>query len=370
MKVLYILGHGGFGGIERHVQGILQNIDRTTVTPALCVTHEDGPIAREIAQSGIPVTILQGRHGHDVRIVPKFLRLLNEFQPEVIHAHEMQLLVLLSLIFRPRIPVVFSIHLPVKEQDKSWRKSQLILRGMLWRVHHFVSVSQSTLNTLLLFAPQVAKRSSVIFNGLSMAGLPPKDPLGVRREFGIPENAPLICGVGRLVEGKGWKEFLDVCARISVDYPSCHFIVAGDGPLREALRHRGDELGLTSKLHWLGARLDARRLVGGSDLFLFPSLHEALPTTLLEAFAMRTPVAGFLPKGGTGEVLALSAEKPPAILLSSRDVTALVHECLFLLQNPDQSKAMADTAYDLVCRQFDMRLISAKLVTLYESLIG
>lgn len=369
MKVLYIIGHGGFGGIERHVQGILQSIDLATIAPALCVTMEDGPISQEIAKSGIPVTILHGRNGHDLRIIPKFRRLLKEFQPDIIHAHEMQLLVLLSLLWHPRIPVVFSIHCPVKERDQSWWKSQVILRGMLWRVNHFAGVSQFTLNTLLAVAPQTAKRSSVIFNGLSMANIPPKDPLDVRREFGIPKNAPLVCGVGRLAEQKDWMSFLDVCAGIATANPGCHFLVAGDGPLRDALRHRANELGLSSNLHWLGTRMDARRLIGGSDLFLFPSLHEELPTTMLEAFAMRTPVAGFLPEGGTAEVLALSTNGRPAILLQTRDCAALTQECLSLLQVPDMATAMADIAHDLVCRRFDMRMISADLVTLYESLL-
>lgn len=369
MKVLYIIGHGGFGGIERHVQAILGSIDTTAVTLALCVVLDEGPVSQAIARSGVPVTILHGRDGHDLRIIPKFLQLLNEFKPDVIHAHEMQLMVLFSLMLRPRLPVVFSIHCPVKERDQAWWKSQLLLRGMLWRVKHFVGVSQFTLNTLLAFAPQAEGRSSVVFNGLSMDDLPPRDPVGVRREFGIPDNAAVVCGVGRLAEQKDWGAFLDICAGISATDPCCHYLVAGDGAQRDILRHRGEELGLTSNLHWLGARMDARRLVGGSDLFLFPSRHEELPTTLLEAFAMRTPVAGFLPQGGTAEVLALSPNKLPAILPQNRDCAALSHKCHFLLQNRDQAAAMADVAYDLVCRHFDMRLISAKLVTLYQSLI-
>jgi glycosyltransferase involved in cell wall biosynthesis len=368
MRVLYILGQGGFGGIERHVQGILQNLDPTTVAPHLCVVMKHGPVSEAIAHSGIPVTILRGANGHDGRIVPKLLNLLRTFKPDIIHAHEMQVLVLMTLLLHPQIPVVFSVHCPVKVRDQSWWRSQLILRGMLGRVNHFAGVSQSTLDTLLAYAPQVATRSSVIFNGLSLADLAPRDPLGVRQELGIRADAPIVCGVGRLAEQKDWGAFLDVCASIATAHPACHFLAIGDGPLRDTLHRRSDDLRLAKNLHWLGGRPDARRLLGASDLFLFTSVHEELPTTLLEAFAMRTPVVGFLPKGGTAEVLALSRGREPALLAQTRDCGRLVKACLSLLQNPAQARAMADEGYDLVHRHFDVRLVAAKFVKLYESL--
>jgi len=369
IRVLYVIGHGGFGGIERHVQGILQNIDTTAVEPHLCVVMEGGPISDEIGRLGVSVTVINAHSGHDVRILSQFRDLLKKFKPDVIHAHEMQLLVLLTLMICQKIPVVYSIHCPVKQMDQSWWKSMWIISGMSYRIDRFVGVSQSTLDSLLTCVPKVKPRSLVVFNGLSMENLPKKDSFGLRQEFRIPDTAPLICGVGRLAEQKDWNSFLSVCAGIHNVLPICHFLAVGDGSLRDALKQRGSELGLDNNLHWLGARTDARRIIGGSDLFLFPSLHEELPTTLLEAFAMRTPVAGFLPTGGTAEVIALSKGKTVAMLLEKRDCTALTQVVLSILQNHDESVHMVDEAYKLVCNHFDMKIIAAQLVHVYQSLV-
>ena len=119
-----------------------------------------------------------------------------------------------------------------------------------------------------------ASQSSVSKRMLIMENLPKKDSFGLRQEFRIPDTAPLICGVGRLAEQKDWNSFLSVCAGIHNVLPICHFLAVGDGSLRDALKQRGSELGLDNNLHWLGARTDARRIIGGSDLFLFPSLHD------------------------------------------------------------------------------------------------
>ena len=69
-----------------------------------------------------------------------------------------------------------------------------------------------------------------------------------------------------------------------------HRLLAGDGPLRDALRGRIDRADLASRVHLLGARRDVPSLLRAADVFVFPSLTEGLPNALLEAMACGCPI--------------------------------------------------------------------------------
>jgi glycosyltransferase involved in cell wall biosynthesis len=59
----------------------------------------------------------------------------------------------------------------------------------------------------------------------------------------------------------------------------------GDGNLKPKIEHYVSTLGIANKIHFLGVRDDIPELLQAFDLFLFPSLYEGLPVTLVEAQA-------------------------------------------------------------------------------------
>ena len=65
--------------------------------------------------------------------------------------------------------------------------------------------------------------------------------------------------------------------------PSVHLILIGDGHLRPKIKEQVVKLGLNDHVRFLGLRDDIPKLLQAMDLFLFPSLYEGLPLTLVEA---------------------------------------------------------------------------------------
>ena len=66
--------------------------------------------------------------------------------------------------------------------------------------------------------------------------------------------------------------------------------MVGDGELRDELRARVDRLGLSSRVHFLGARRDLGDLLAAIDLFVMPSLWEGLPLSMVLAMGAGLPV--------------------------------------------------------------------------------
>jgi len=114
---------------------------------------------------------------------------------------------------------------------------------------------------------------------------------GVREEFGVPLDAPLLLFCGRLVEQKDPYALFDSFALSNRS--DAHLLVVGDGHLREHSENRAREMGVEARVHFLGERFDVARLMRASDAFILPSRFEGMPLAVLEAMAARLPVVAF-----------------------------------------------------------------------------
>ncbi len=117
----------------------------------------------------------------------------------------------------------------------------------------------------------------------------------LREKFGVG-NAALVAFVGRLAPEKGVHQLVEAARSV----PSAHFILAGDGPLRDALSSHA-----SANVHFAGvlAPADVAALLTQADLFCLPTRSEGFATSLLEAAACGTP-ALITDVGGARELIA------------------------------------------------------------------
>ncbi|MBR4456203.1 MAG: glycosyltransferase [Solobacterium sp.] len=103
-------------------------------------------------------------------------------------------------------------------------------------------------------------------------------------EFGIPESAFVLYSIGELIPRKNHIFVLNALKESFQSDPQLHYVIAGGGE-NEALNAFIRDNHLEGKIHLAGFRKDARRLMYGADLFVFPSLQEGLPVAVMEAMA-------------------------------------------------------------------------------------
>lgn len=117
-----------------------------------------------------------------------------------------------------------------------------------------------------------------------------EDKAVIRKELGLPEDAFALYSIGELIPRKNHKFVIDTLTEEFRNDPSLHYCIAGNGKLTEELTAHIRELGLENQIHLLGFRKDARRLMYGMDVFLFPSYQEGLPVAVMEAMAAGMPI--------------------------------------------------------------------------------
>ena len=111
----------------------------------------------------------------------------------------------------------------------------------------------------------------------------------MRASLGVPAGAPLAGIIARLTEQKGHRYLFDALAATPA-LATLHLLVVGDGELRDELRAQVRRLGLSSRVHFLGARRDLGDLLAAIDVFVMPSLWEGLPLSMVLAMGAGLPV--------------------------------------------------------------------------------
>ena len=120
----------------------------------------------------------------------------------------------------------------------------------------------------------------------------PADRAALCAELGIPAGALLVAHVGALTARKGHRFLVEALSRLPdlLKAKNVHVLFVGGGEEREALERRVSQAGLVGRIHFLGHRDDARRIIGLIDLLVLPSLIETQPFSILEAMSAGTAV--------------------------------------------------------------------------------
>ena len=112
---------------------------------------------------------------------------------------------------------------------------------------------------------------------------------------------------------------------------------------------------------------DGREAIAKMDLFVMTSKHEELPTTVLECFALGTPVCGFIPVGGMSDILKFSTGPLREVFIAERSCEKLADIVLDLLAHPEKRLALIEDGRQIVESHFDAeKSCRGRLMEIYE----
>ncbi|MDN5849749.1 MAG: glycosyltransferase, partial [Nitrococcus sp.] len=157
----------------------------------------------------------------------------------------------------------------------------------------------------------------------------------------VPGAPPVVLGVGRLVEHKGFATLLRAFARVRETRPAW-LMVLGEGPERSALQRLSAELGIADAVAMPGWVDNPIAYMAGAGILVLSSHWEGLPGVLIEALASGCPVVATDAPGGAAEILDHGAYGK---LVRIGDVPAMAAAILETLAHPpdrDRLKARAN----------------------------
>lgn len=215
------------------------------------------------------------------RLAAEVAALKREFRPDVIHINTSQP----SVLFHDKsagavdCAVVFSVHEPPLLQARN-----SLLARVMQSADWVVGISQAMLDDAQSLVPDIAHRSSVIYNAID-------DRSAVTAPF-RPDARELVF-VGRLVKEKGVDLAIRAFADVRHAYPSLRMTIAGDGPERGNLQALAAQLGVAAAVRFAGwvAPQDVGALFDAAFTVLIPSRwREPFGLVALQAAAAGRPV--------------------------------------------------------------------------------
>ncbi len=185
---------------------------------------------------------------------------------------------------------------------------------------------------------------------------------GIRKGLKIPEDALLILSIGELNTNKNHAAVIK--ALKSVDRAvRPYYLICGVGEEEANLKKLIKESGLEEYVTLAGYRSDIPQIVAASDIFVFPSFHEGLPVSVLEAMAGGLPVMASAIRGNVD----LITDDNNGYLFSPENPDEITDKLNRLLTSAEKRKKMGELNAQLA-EQYSFDVVKKELVDIYSGL--
>lgn len=183
----------------------------------------------------------------------------------------------------------------------------------------------------------------------------------VRAEFGLKEDDKFIVSVGELDDNKNHISVIKALAML--EHKNFKYVVCGVGPNKEMLQQYTQERGLGDKVILAGYRSDIPDILNAADIFVFPSFHEGLPVSALEAMACGLPLVCSKIRGNVD--IVKNGEN--GFLFEPEDFVTLALSLEKLIGNQPQSKLFGEKNKEIV-KSFSLGAVTDELRQIYSLL--
>jgi glycosyltransferase involved in cell wall biosynthesis len=358
-RILHVIDSFDLGGAQEALLNLVACADRTRFSSEVATMHGRGVYWERFRAAGVPVHSLSP-HKFVPLYVWNLLRLLLTGEYDIVHCH----LIASNLIAKPLaallgVPVRFN-HDQANDEYRYRNRGRLILDALANRFStHICAVSASIVEFLKEREHLPAERISLVHNAIDLCRFTPGPERRVARrtEWGLPPDALVIAGIGRLNYQKNFEIFIDIAKEVRRTHPQAVFVIAGSGPEERALRERAGDA-----VRFLGFVADTVPLYEAVDFLLLTSRFEGLPMVLLEAMAMRVPaVAARL--DGIAEIIEDGTD---GLLAEPGNRDDFATKLRALLDDPTRATAIATHAFAKVTSRFSAERMTREVEALYE----
>ena len=265
---------------------------------------DDFAAAEGIAANPIPMS-RQTTPVHDVVALGRFIALFAQLRPAIVHASTLKCGLLSMVAARlTRRPVrIFHLHGLPHETRTGFRR-EIIRRStqVACRLATDVICVGPSVREVAVREKIVPRSKTVVLangsaNGVDTAGRFNPDRFGpnpratARERLSLPAGALIVGYVGRLAVDKGIGDLAAAWRNLREDYPTAHLLIVGERdpsfPVPEATLA---PLRSDVRVHFTGRRPDPELAMLAMDVLTLPTYREGLPTVLIEANGMGTPV--------------------------------------------------------------------------------
>ena len=208
------------------------------------------------------------------------------------------------------------------------------------------------------------ERFVVVRNGVDLGYLKRAEDKLIReyrQSLGIPENAQVVGSIFRFWAEKRPMLWLQTAALVAKRFPEVHFLIIGEGPMRQEMESFIRNSGLKGRVHLPGARPEVATPLSAMNVFVLTSAFEGTPNVVLEAQWLGLPVVA-TDAGGTRESFECNITGLLAATPAAEEIALLIGE--YLVNETKMIEAEINGP-QFVARAFCIKRMTQETIRLY-----
>ncbi len=356
--VLLLTRSLGLGGTERQLTEIAKALDHEAFAPHVGCFHAEGFRAEELRAAGVPVVQFPVTSFVSPSAIGGLLamgRYLREHAIQLVHTFDVPL----NLFGVPaarlfRVPRVLSSQRAHRALTPGLRRRLLRLTD---RMVDGIVVNSEAVRRELIEADRVPPRLiHLCYNGIDTASF---------QSSRSPASGPVVIGViCALRPEKGLPTLLEAFARLHAPPGAAQLRIVGSGPSLSSLQELAQKLALGGRCTFEPATKDVPAALERIDVFVLPSLSEALSNSLMEAMASGCCVVA----SKTGGNPELVVDRQCGLLFPPGDSAALAACLDLLLRNAAMRAGLAAAAAERMRTAFTIEQAARRMAEIYRKI--
>jgi glycosyltransferase involved in cell wall biosynthesis len=335
--VLEVIGNASMGGMENYLKNFITNLppDQFKVT---CICPYESSFTTELRQLAVDeVYITPIEDDPAWRSIQLTVEVARLHQVDVLHAHMPKAHALAglagSLLHKPVVATIHGMNVTSHEL------------GITRAVGSHVITNCQEAYTQALAMGITADRVDLVRNGIDInLFTPANNGDELRKAINVPRPTPLVGFVGRLEHEKGPDLFVRAMEYVHRQMPDAHFVIVGDGCMRNELVDMCERMQLDQHIHFVGWWHNTPDVYPALDLLAHTSRSDGTSLVLLEAMSSGCPTVG-LAVGGIREVIE---HEVTGFLAGPGDWERIGMRTVQLLEQPDRLEMMKTAARERV----------------------
>lgn len=326
INVLEIIGNADRGGMENYLKNFIAYLPAEFRLTYICpYESEFTSLLRELDTGHVYIAAIDDDpFWNSIQMATEVAR---RHHADVIHAHMPKAHALAGLVGSlTNRPVVATVHgMEITSHELGINRTV--------GSHLITNNQQAYLQALSLGVSP--SNVDLIRNGVDTSAFnPSKKGTAFRSAFGVPDDAPVVGFMGRLEYEKGPDLFLKAAEHIHHQMPDVHFVVAGDGSMKDQLKLLCARMKLDRQMHFINWQADNAYLYPELDVLAHTSRSDGTSLVLMEAMACECPTVAI----GVGGVLEIVENRSSGLLAADWEDVAL--KILNLFKHPETLKQM------------------------------
>ncbi len=294
-RILCVISCMNAGGAETFLMKLYRNIDRTKYQMDFCVNTKNNFYANEIEQLGGKIFYIPAKSESLVGFKKGLTELIQNERYKHILRITSNAMGFMDLKIAKKAGAEVCIARSSNASDGGGMASYVAHRvgKILYKKYVDVKIAPSDLAAKYTFGKRAYEKGEVaiLHNAidLSIFRYSQEGRKAIRRELGVADDELLLGHIGRFEAQKNHCFLLDIFKAITDRSPKTKLVLVGKGSLEDNIKYKAQRLGILDNIIFVGVRKDIPELLSAMDRFVFPSLYEGMPNTVIEAQSTGLP---------------------------------------------------------------------------------